>query len=410
MEGDLKEAVKSINKEFLLSSLMISFFFKSGNEEQGCEFMHKSFREYLFAERIVETLKEFGRKKPTVKQREKEDFYKDFDEGDSRWQFSRKLAYLLSPHWISQEVKKHISSLIQWEINRDSAAETENKHWVGSPTEAIRNEEWVIVRDALADLWAWWAEGAHLRPNLNIIKKHQYTTKPAFVEKLIEWKLPQDFDRDVYMNLVADSSTTMDGHLGDGLFLLNVLVHAELAKTLKSNEDEPKRVYQSRDNKGRIRFRPTGDNGMYFKYYIARINAAGWYPEEFFPRNQTMEMIDLVEADLRWANLHEADLRWANLRWANLHTAVLQGADLRWADLSGAELRMAELSGAKLTAANLSLAGLRCANISGADLRWADLSGANLLSENDLIYARSQGAILDDKQLAIVRKKLDGNS
>ena len=43
-----------------LTRLMISFYFKGGQPEQGCEFAHKSFREYLFAECIVETLKEYG--------------------------------------------------------------------------------------------------------------------------------------------------------------------------------------------------------------------------------------------------------------------------------------------------------------------------------------------------------------
>src|SRR5262249_43812697 len=40
--------------------LMISFYFKGGHHDQGIEFAHKSFREYLFAEHIVETLKKFG--------------------------------------------------------------------------------------------------------------------------------------------------------------------------------------------------------------------------------------------------------------------------------------------------------------------------------------------------------------
>jgi hypothetical protein len=36
--------------------LMVSFYFKGGHPDQGVEFAHKSFREYLFAEHIVETL------------------------------------------------------------------------------------------------------------------------------------------------------------------------------------------------------------------------------------------------------------------------------------------------------------------------------------------------------------------
>jgi hypothetical protein len=41
---------------------MISFYFKGGREDRGCEFLHKSFREYLYAEAVVEMLKDYGLK------------------------------------------------------------------------------------------------------------------------------------------------------------------------------------------------------------------------------------------------------------------------------------------------------------------------------------------------------------
>ena len=63
------------------------------------------------------------------------------------------------------------------------------------------------------------------------------------------------------------------------------------------------------------------------------------------------------------ANLIDADLRGANLRGSNLIDASLRGADL---------------SGANLIDANLRGASLRGASLSGADLRGADLSGADL--------------------------------
>ena len=47
-----------------LTSLLISYYFKTGHFEAGCEFAHKSFREYLFAEAIVEELKEYARSRP----------------------------------------------------------------------------------------------------------------------------------------------------------------------------------------------------------------------------------------------------------------------------------------------------------------------------------------------------------
>ncbi len=57
----LQSWAQNSTRTHYLTDLLINFFFKTGHEDQGCEFLHKSFREYLFAEHIVETLKEFGR-------------------------------------------------------------------------------------------------------------------------------------------------------------------------------------------------------------------------------------------------------------------------------------------------------------------------------------------------------------
>jgi hypothetical protein len=51
---ELDREVQALGQEQVLGRLLISFFFKGGHPELGCEFSHKSFREYLFAEKIVE--------------------------------------------------------------------------------------------------------------------------------------------------------------------------------------------------------------------------------------------------------------------------------------------------------------------------------------------------------------------
>jgi uncharacterized protein YjbI with pentapeptide repeats len=119
-------------------------------------------------------------------------------------------------------------------------------------------------------------------------------------------------------------------------------------------------------------------------------------------------LADLSLADLRSASLDGADLSLADLRSANLGGAILDGAilnraafggahlggsslhqaDLSLADLSGADLSLADLSGA-----NLSLADLSRANLSLADLQDTDLSGA------DLDRANLQGIQCSDRTL-----------
>ena len=91
------EEVDSVGKERPLTSLMISFYFKGGREHLGCEFLHKSFREYLYAEAIVEALKEYSAKQHGSPSK-REPYWKDFQESDPRRQFSRDLSHMLCPY------------------------------------------------------------------------------------------------------------------------------------------------------------------------------------------------------------------------------------------------------------------------------------------------------------------------
>ncbi|GHO98882.1 hypothetical protein KSF_089300 [Reticulibacter mediterranei] len=130
------------------------------------------------------------------------------------------------------------------------------------------------------------------------------------------------------------------------------------------------------------------------------------HPEEVRP--------NLIEADLRGANLHranlreanliEADLRGANLHRANLHRvnfdrANLRKADLRGANLSMADLREADLREADLRGTRLSMTKLISVNLSGADLSGADLSSAAIY-ETTLSKTRLSGTNFDDASLS----------
>jgi len=112
---------------------------------------------------------------------------------------------------------------------------------------------------------------------------------------------------------------------------------------------------------------------------------------------------DLVEANLRGADLKGADLVMARLHWAdlveaNLEAAALTRADLFEANLEGAILSRASLFEADLRGANFRRGNLSMASLEGADLRGADLRGANLkraiLVQANLIDACLDGADL----------------
>jgi uncharacterized protein YjbI with pentapeptide repeats len=120
------------------------------------------------------------------------------------------------------------------------------------------------------------------------------------------------------------------------------------------------------------------------KLFSANLTQARLIRAELFSAN--LSRATLSGADLCGANLTNAELRKANLVQANLTDAVLLRANLTGAQLTGANLSHANLSGAVLCGAHLNGANLRGVDLSEADLRgvrwdrdtnWAGVRGLN---------------------------------
>ncbi len=141
------------------------------------------------------------------------------------------------------------------------------------------------------------------------------------------------------------------------------------------------------------------------------------------PEKPPLSKGEVEDAVKQGKSLGEADLGGADLGRAYLVRANLVGANLESANLGGAFLGRANLGGAYLEGANLREANLRGANLEGADLERANLTEAILsstnltdvvhfekvksfkdtrlinvkgLSEEQLEYARSKGAIIEE--------------
>lgn len=401
-KADLDIQVEEIAKE-ALSRLMISFFFRGGRTELGVEFSHKSFREYLFAEQVVEVLKDYGRTaRPSLPERQ--ELWKDFDDGDERKVLCHRLTELLGPAWVTREVALHLRQLLAWEI---SNAETD----VAS---------WIRIRDGLADIWDWWAEGVHQRPQPT--KKDgqwEYAAKPLALEIAERMR----FRSDRRLRPIPPQVTAVDAHLGDGIFRLVATVHADLAQRegRLTGDIRPADWQLATSGSGRryqrtlvygesrlVVFAPSGARPENLWGHCARINGGGLRPMGPFPAGVYLSGAYLNHVYLRGADLHGADLSGAGLGGANFSGADLSGADLSVADLSaanfgGAFLGWAYFGGADLSRADLSGAGLSRAYFGGADLRDSDLSGADLsradLSDADLRDVELRGADLSDADL-----------
>lgn len=106
----------------------------------------------------------------------------------------------------------------------------------------------------------------------------------------------------------------------------------------------------------------------------------------------------LRQANLSGADLSGADLVRANLNHADLNNAILSGAVLAGANLISPNLSNADLSSTNLRSANLSRANLSDTKLRNTNLRNADLSGSNLRNA-DLSYANLSRANLSRANL-----------
>ena len=430
-KDEKKERKTHVSEDHPLTELMVSFYFKGGQPEQGCEFAHKSFREYLFAECIVETLKDYGRnlKKKEAEKPPSRNYWRDFSpiEDRPRYDFSRALSELLAPQWLTREVWDHLRYLIEWEIARareesnaqpnEGAKATTPDSLRGLPTAALPFERWRWVRDGLADLWEWWGDGAHLRPQVHQQGGDDPKTEPPYAQRLILRAVEMTRPKDERLEL--ESTASVDAHMGDALCQLCAIAHyyvavnegrelGMLAQTefLKSNRRPKSQITAKYGQSKLVLFAPGGGElflNRTFNHNIARVNGAFGRPSGEFLNSAFLNGANLVGANLVGANLDRASLSRANLNRANLNRANLNRANLNRANLNGASLNGANLIGANLNGANLNGANLIGANLSGANLDRANLLLANLNGANlngaSLIWASLNGANLTNAGL-----------
>lgn len=351
--------------------LMISFYFKGGGEHHGCEFLHKSFREYLFAEGIVEAIKERAiRQVGDVPIRQPQAYWQDFneDDKDQRFGLSRDLGELLSPQWLTPEVNGHLDDLVAWEIRR-SSGQPAPQHG-GEPTDPLSIDQWETARDLLAELWAWWGEGVHLRPQPKRNKKTDgVDLDPPYALDLVDMAMQRERSRTRPLP-VPLRTTTVDSHLGAALLRLNVLVHYRIARARGWDGSWQHKTKSGRDYQSVV---PSGDSTvtlfatggsavLLFWNYSARINAAGWY---HFGSHAALMGVDLEFCELSLCRFDLVDLRRANLRGSGAFNSLFWGANLSGADVSagpdiprefprwiGAEVSHATLHGAILRGTN----------------------------------------------------------
>jgi uncharacterized protein YjbI with pentapeptide repeats len=367
----LKDARKALEKD-TLSVALATFYLKAADgKNNSMEFLHKSFGEFLCAERLVDSLLAWSRQKPDPRRPNRQVL--EVEDKDLEWQVYDLLGFGA----LTSEIVEYLVALIEREF-------------------AGKDDDFVRLFERLYGFYWAWSDG-------EFIEAVEADGEPVPLRKA----------RLIQKQGVEIGQRKVDVYTG-----LNILI---LMFTLHRYAHQP-----DSELKDKFSFHPckysTKDGEADESNKLFRIISYGQCLRDSsfnnvvgkFLNDANLSGADLSGADLGFANLNGADLGGANLSGANLGGANLSGADLNGAHLNGARLGRARLGRADLSRADLSRAGLIRANLNGADLGGANLRGAYLngaslrranlsnanLSDANLSDANLSGANLSDANLS----------
>lgn len=360
----LKTAKETIgqSEDKALNNLLTTFYLRPGERDKrgSVEFAHKSFGEYLFAERLIAA-------------------FENWTELDRRQLDDRtvhgQIYDLLGFGGLSIEIVEYVFELLE---------------------ESIIDKFNLFQR--LQVFYKRWCDG-------------------EFLDQAPNENLPQKKFLQLREQTVALGLKQVDIFAGLNILIILFRLHAGAQSEAYPNlsDDEPK---------PEIWFHPCGepDAEQFDSEKLLRIihyadslqtstftKTVGPHLSKVNLSNAYICSVDLYEANLSNANLSKTNLSGAFLRLADLSSANLRSADLTEANigetnLSNANLSDADLSNADLSDANLFSVNFSNANFSRTDLFGADLSDANLskvsFSEASLFYANLSNADLSGAHLS----------
>ena len=305
------EAARERIGESPLRNALAAFYLQPGRQTGSVEFAHKSFSEFLFAERLTESLSNW-----TEPGRKGRGFNIHQEQMD--WEIYDLLGY----GGLTPVVVKYLMGLV------------------------VVSDEFrpVSLFQRLEDFYQRWCAG-------------------EFIDAYTE-TLPQKKSRQLHEQKIELGQRQVDIYAG-----LNVMILLlELNRYGRERDDLKKEIifYPSgKSDKGR----PTSQLICVINYSDAiGIGTFNQLVKQYLS-GAYLSGIDLSRAYLRGAYLSDTYLSDTYLSNINLSDANLSDANLSHANLSRADLNSANLSGANLSGANLRYADLRGANLNSADLR-----------------------------------------
>jgi uncharacterized protein YjbI with pentapeptide repeats len=365
-----------------LKNALAAFYLKSteGGDNQ-IEFYHKSFGEFLCAERMAEWL---------VRWTKKEDSRgKHYLVGEEM--FCREIYDLFGFGILSQEIVEYLIVLL-------------NK----------ADLDWVVLFQRLEIFYLHWDDGKFIDATEETLPQYKARQLKKYQVAIGQRQV------DIYTGLNVLILLLEINRYAQAVDALNAAIHFYPCGQPNTDSHDDKRLLRM------INYGDCFQLGNFHKIvgpFLSSVYLSSVYLRSANLISVNLRRADLSRADLDSANLMNADLSSANLCGANLFSAhlfraKLSGANLSSANFSSAHLNSVDLSSANLSSsylnsANLTNANIRSANLiranvigadlSGANLSGADLSGANICSANlfkaNLSRANLSGAFLTSASL-----------
>jgi Pentapeptide repeats (8 copies)/NACHT domain len=324
----LDEAQKRLNDNPLRNALA-AFYVQAGKNDAGSvEFIHKSFGEFLCAERIKEAIEEWAQ----MGGRRRDNFL--VADKDFHWE----IYDLLGHGGLSREVLEYLTAML-------------------AASDKIDSFGWLQLFNRLNRFYEQWCDG-------------------KFIDELEGENLPQKKLKLLKAQVLeSDRLGIRQVDVFAGLNILNLLMLT----------DRHINEYIALDSK--IYFNPSAKFHIIAPHagytYSARLLDVISYVDCLgIGTFISIVGFNLERANLEGAFLKNAHLEGAFLKDVNLQGAFLKGADLEGAFLGYANFASAHLEGADLEGAFLGRTNLGSANLKGADLEGADLVGADLRNAN----------------------------
>ncbi|HEY9801522.1 MAG TPA: pentapeptide repeat-containing protein [Leptolyngbyaceae cyanobacterium] len=364
----------------------------SDSAEGAMEFIHKSFGEFLCAQRIIESLKKWVRLDPGSR---RERFVID-DE-----QLSEEIYDLFNYGGLSLEIVEYLMPLLDLEekfnyIKLFERLEDFYIHWCtgdfinGCPKNIPLNQMQKFQKQSIildlreVDIYAG------LNVMILLLELHNYAQdKDELKDKIFFYPCGENnsdnFDEMQLLRIIKYSDSVnvgtfsmIVGEFLSGAYLRNACLSCAILSVVDLSEADL--IGAS--------LLGTDLEGVSLDY--AKLTDASLPNAHLYNASLTYAIFsdanlagaDLTNAELTGANLEGANLRRVNLNEAELYSANLVGADLLGADLTNAILDDADLSEANLTSANLTYSYFNGANLSNANLTRANLNGADLSGAN----------------------------